>query len=74
MPISLESTARRGALRLRATFPPKPGSDRKKLYQQRLSLNTYDTPEGLEFAKAEAFKVGAQLLRHEFEWPIPEWH
>ena len=69
MPITLESTASRGALRLRATFPPKPGSDRKKPYQQRLSLNTYDTPEGLEFAKAEAFKVGAQLLRHEFEWP-----
>ncbi len=71
MPITLEATAGRGKLRLRGTFPPKPGSDRKKPHQQRLSLNTYDTPEGLEFAKAEAFKVGAQLLRHEFEWPAP---
>lgn len=69
MPVTLEATAGRGRLRLRGTFPPKPGSDRKKPHQQRLSLNTYDTPEGLEYAKAEAFKVGAQLLRHEFEWP-----
>ena len=72
MPVTLEATTGRGSLRLRGTFPPKPGSHRKKSYQQRLSLNTYNTPEGLEYAKAEAFKVGAQLLRHEFEWPIPE--
>ena len=72
MPVTLEATAGRGKLRLRGTFPPKPGSNRKKPYQQRLSLNTYDTPEGLEYAKAEAFKVGAQLLRHEFQWPAPE--
>ena len=72
MPVTLEATKKRGSLRLRATFPPKPGSDRKAPHQQRLSLNTYDTPEGLEYAKAEAFKVGAQLLRHEFEWPETE--
>ncbi|EKU97921.1 hypothetical protein Lepto7375DRAFT_7179 [Leptolyngbya sp. PCC 7375] len=70
MPVTLEATTSRGALRLRATFPPKPGSDKNKPHRQRLSLNTYDTPEGLEYAKAEAFKIGAQLLRHEFEWPI----
>ena len=72
MPITLETTKARGNLSLRGTFPPKPGSSKKRWHQQRIPLGTRSTPEGLEFANAEAFRIGAELLRHEFQWPIED--
>ena len=58
----------RSTLTLRATLPPKPGSDRDKPYQQRISLNTYDTESGLKYAKAEALKLAGLLDSHQFDW------
>ncbi|MEL7494310.1 MAG: hypothetical protein AAGJ95_10165 [Cyanobacteria bacterium J06554_11] len=70
MPVTLEASEKRGSLVLRGTFPPKPRSKKQRPHQQRLRLHSYDTPAGLEYAKAAAFRVGAQLLRNEFEWPL----
>jgi hypothetical protein len=55
-------------LYLRATLPPKPGSEKHKPYQQEISLQIYANPAGLERAEAEARKVGALLACKEFAW------
>jgi integrase len=55
-------------LYLRATFPPKPGSDRIRSFQQRLALGVHANPAGLSFAEKEARKVGALLDCKQFDW------
>lgn len=55
-------------LRLRATLPPKPGSQRKDFYQQRICLGILANPLGLKEAEKEARKVGALLDCGEFDW------
>lgn len=55
-------------LYLRSTFPPKPGSDSDKAYQQRLALGFHANPTGLKLAEQEARKVGALLDCGEFDW------
>lgn len=55
-------------LRLRSTFPPRPGSSRKQPYQQRLCLGVRANPAGLKEAEAEARKIGALLSCREFDW------
>ncbi|WP_174783275.1 integrase [Dolichospermum sp. UHCC 0406] len=53
-------------LSLRATFPPKSGTG--KPHQQYLALGCYANPAGLQFAEAEAKKVGGLLAQGRFEW------
>lgn len=55
-------------LYLRGTFPPKPDSDKKSAYQQRLALGIHANPLGIKTAEAEARKVGALLDCKEFSW------
>ncbi|MFK8182301.1 MAG: hypothetical protein AB8B99_02925 [Phormidesmis sp.] len=57
-----------GKLRLRATLPPKPGSDRTKPYQQRIYPSFPANPAGLRAAAKEARLVGALLASKEFNW------
>jgi integrase len=60
---------RRGhQLSLRGTFPPRPGSDRLRPYQQRLPLDLPATPTGLKTAEQQAKVVAAQLIQQSFDW------
>ncbi|MEQ8753262.1 MAG: hypothetical protein RID09_07055 [Coleofasciculus sp. G1-WW12-02] len=54
-------------LYLRATLPAKPGSDRPP-HQQEISLGVYANADGLDFAKQEAFKIGAAIATKSFSW------
>lgn len=55
-------------LYLRATLPPKPGSDRTEEFQQRISLGLRANPNDLSLAEKEARKVGALIACREFSW------
>lgn len=57
-----------GRLRLRATLPPKPGSNRVKNYQQRIPISHPANLNGLKRAENEARKIGALLATGEFSW------
>jgi integrase len=60
---------RRGdKLNLRATFPPKPGSDKLRPSQQRLSLGLPATKPGLKQIEQEAKIIAAQLIQKSFSW------
>jgi integrase len=60
---------RRGdKLNLRATLPPKPGSDRLRPSQQRLSLGIPATKPGLKQIEQEAKVIAAQLIQKNFSW------
>jgi len=56
------------SLYLRATLPPKPGSDKEKPYQQRIALGTAPNPRTIKLAESEARKVGALIETNCFEW------
>ena len=64
--VSIEAKGNR--LYLRATFPPKPDSQQKKAFQQRLALGVHFNPAGVSLAEQEARKVGALLDCREFSW------
>jgi integrase len=64
--VSIEAKGNR--LYLRATFPPKPDSQKKKAFQQRLALKFHFNPTGVSLAEQEARKVGALLDCREFSW------
>lgn len=55
-------------LSLRATLPPKPGSDKLVWYQQDISLGIYANPAGLAHAETEAKLLGARLATKKFNW------
>jgi integrase len=55
-------------LYLRSTFPPKPGSDRERSYQQRISTGIHANGLGIKTAEAEARKIGALIDCGEFDW------
>jgi integrase len=60
---------RRGEkLSLRGTLPPRPGSDRLRPHQQRLSLNLPATSAGLKQAEQQAKIIAAQLIQQTFNW------
>ncbi|HEY9906042.1 MAG TPA: site-specific integrase [Thermosynechococcaceae cyanobacterium] len=60
---------RRGQkLNLRGLLPPRPGSDRLKPYQQRLSVGFPATPAGLKQAEQEVKVIAAQLIQNTFDW------
>ncbi|MGA1626324.1 MAG: site-specific integrase, partial [Prochlorothrix sp.] len=61
-------------INLRATFPPKPGSQRLRPHQQRLSLKIPATLDGVKAAEREAKIIAAQLLAKTFDWhPYLVW-
>jgi integrase len=66
--VGIAITRQGDRLYLRGTFPPKPDSDKKAPYQQRLALSIHANPLGLKNAEAEARKVGALLDCKEFSW------
>ncbi len=66
--IGVKVEARGDRLSLRATLPPKPGSNKAKPHQQYIALGIYDNPAGLQRAEAEAKIVGGLLARGEFDW------
>jgi integrase len=55
-------------LSLRGILPPKPGSTKKKPFQQRIYLKMAANPASIVLAEKEARKVGALLDCKEFEW------
>ena len=55
-------------LSLRATFPPRPGSNKTKPYQQYLSLGIYANPAGLKQAEAEAHRIATLISVGKFDW------
>lgn len=57
-----------GMLALRATLPPKPGSDRPKPYRQRIFLKLPANPEGFRRAEGEARLLGSRLVAGRFDW------
>jgi integrase len=59
---------RGGRIWVQGTFPPKPGSDRPRAYQQQMSLRLPISPEGFQRAEKESRLIGAELLNKEFRW------
>jgi integrase len=53
---------------LQATLPPRPNSTKTVPHQQRIYLDVYTTVAGIQYAEAEAKKVGALLDQHRFDW------
>jgi hypothetical protein len=51
-----------------ATLPPKPGSDRSRPYQQKISLGVAASEAGFRQAEKEARIIGAELAGKEFRW------
>ncbi len=51
-----------------ATFPPKPGSDRPRPYQQKISLGVPASEAGFRQAEKEAKRIGGELAEKEFRW------
>lgn len=64
--VSIEAKGDR--LYLRATFPPRPNSQKKEAFQQRLALGVHFNPAGISLAEQEARKVGVLLDYQEFSW------
>lgn len=55
-------------LYLRATLPPKPGSNQAKPYQQKISLGVYANSAGVKEAELRAKDLGVQLAQGKFFW------
>ncbi|MEM6251280.1 MAG: hypothetical protein AAF821_00015 [Cyanobacteria bacterium P01_D01_bin.156] len=55
-------------LYLRATLPPKPGSNQIKPRSQRIKLSVYANPAGLRTAKKRAFELSNDIASQTFEW------
>lgn len=66
--VGVQIQQRGGRLALQATFPPKPGSDKTRPYQQQLALGVHAHPIGLQQAEKDARLVGAQLDTDKFDW------
>jgi len=66
--VGVSITRQGDRLYLRATFPPKPNSEKIAPYQQRLALGIHANPLGIKEAEAEARKIGALLDCKEFSW------
>lgn len=66
--IGVKVCQRGDRLSLRATLPPKPGSQKTAPHQQYLALGIYANPAGLQQAEAEAKIVGGLLVTGKFDW------
>lgn len=72
--LRLRIEQRGGCLGLRGQLPPKPGSDRQRPHQQRLSLGLPPTEAGLREAERQLKIVAGQLLQDSFDWtPYLVW-
>ncbi|WP_414574263.1 site-specific integrase [Nostoc sp. CCY 9925] len=69
------ASERHGAwLRLRGTFPPKPGAKEDRPSRQRIYPGISATPEGVRIAEKEAFKVRLSLDEKNFDWQVYTRH
>jgi integrase len=66
--IGLRLFQRGEKLSLRGTLPPRPGSKKDRPSQQLIRLGVYANPAGIEFAEAEAYRLGALLAQKRFDW------
>ena len=66
--LGLQIEHRGNSLGLRGVLPPRPGSDRLRPYQQRISLKLAATIEGLKQAEQEAKIIAVQVLQQSFDW------
>jgi integrase len=66
--LGLQIERRGSKLNLRGTFPPKPGADRLRPSQQRLSLAYPATPPGLKQTEQQVKIIAAQLIQRSFDW------
>ncbi|XFA73098.1 site-specific integrase [Thermosynechococcaceae cyanobacterium Okahandja] len=66
--LGLQIERRGQRLNLRGTFPPRPGTQRLRPHQQRLSLALPATAAGLKQAEKEAKIIAAKLLDQSFRW------
>ncbi|WP_171574321.1 site-specific integrase [Leptolyngbya sp. Cla-17] len=66
--LGLQIECRGQKLGLRGTLPPRPGSDRLKPHQQRLSLGFPATAAGLKQAEQEVKVIAGQLIENRFDW------
>jgi integrase len=64
--VTLNQRGRR--LYLRATLPPKPGSNKTNWHQQEIALGFYANSLAIKQAEASARKVGALIVLKEFDW------
>ncbi|ABB56168.1 site-specific integrase [Synechococcus elongatus] len=72
--LRLRIEQRGDCLGLRGQFPPKPGSDRDRPHQQRLSLGLPPTAAGLREAERQLKIVAGLLLQDRFDWtPYLVW-
>lgn len=55
---------------LRATLPPKPGSDRPSPHQQKISLGLPTSEDGFKRAEGEAKLLGSALVAGKFDWSM----
>ncbi|NJL41951.1 MAG: site-specific recombinase [Leptolyngbyaceae cyanobacterium SM1_4_3] len=55
-------------LSMRATLPPKPGSDRPNPHRQVIALHLPASENGFKRAEQEARLLGARLSAKEFDW------
>lgn len=53
-------------LNLVATLPPKPNSTRSDWHQQRIRLDVYANPQGIQYAESEAHKIGVLIANRIF--------
>jgi integrase len=74
--VAIECREESGSLYLRATLPPKPGSVKKSLYQQRIPLRSDQgigvkiTPVGIKYAEQQAKRLSADLVLSQFNWDM----
>lgn len=66
--LGLKIERRGDTLGLRGTLPPRPGSDRHRPYQQRLSLKLPANKAALKQAEQEAKVIAARLIERTFDW------
>lgn len=50
-------------LSLRATLPPRPGSEKTQPYQQDLALKMYANPAGMKAAEDKAIELAADIIK-----------
>ncbi|MEM1311147.1 MAG: site-specific integrase [Cyanobacteria bacterium P01_H01_bin.153] len=66
--LGLKIERRGDTLALRGTLPPRPGSDRIRPHQQRISLKLPANKAALKQAEQEAKVIAARLIEGSFDW------
>ncbi|MEM6520566.1 MAG: site-specific integrase [Cyanobacteria bacterium P01_C01_bin.70] len=66
--LGLKIERRGDTLALRGTLPPRPGSDRIRPHQQRISLKLPANKTALKQAEQEAKVIAARLIEGSFDW------